>query len=70
MRIRDKVFAEGSKPRNALRLINRIIHIFAPKNLKKIYKYRKEKGIRVTLIEIKNTVFDGIIAPKGARAED
>ena len=70
MRVRDNFFAEGSKSRKVLRGINRFIHIFTPKNLKRIYKCRKEKGVKITLIEIKNGIFDGIIAPKGGRVSD
>lgn len=60
MRIRDRFFAEDSEIRKFLRIINRTVHIFTPNNLKKIYKNRKQKGVKVTLIEVKNGIFDGI----------
>ena len=61
MRIRDKFFAEGSKARKILRVINRIIHLFTPSSIKRILKSKKEKGIKVTLKELKDEIFEGII---------
>ena len=61
MRIRDKFFAEGSKARKILRVINRIIHLFTPSSIKRILKSKKEKGIKVTLKELRDEIFEGII---------
>ncbi len=64
MRIRDKLFAEGSKTRKFLRCINRIVHLFKPENIKRIIKSKKEKGFKVTFKELKEEVFDNIIVKK------
>lgn len=57
MRIRDKLFPEGGKPRKLLRAIALSIKGVQPKNLKKVYKAMKEQGIRKTIKKVDATIW-------------
>jgi len=57
MRIRDKLFPEGGKPRKLLRAIALSIKGVQPKNLKKVYKAMKEQGIQKTIKKVDATIW-------------
>ena len=59
MRIRDKIFEEGSKPREVLRKINNLVHCITLTNIKKLLKAIKAQGIRQTFRNIRNGVNEG-----------
>ena len=62
-RIRDKLFPEGGKIRSWLRIINRFFKsIFSISYLKEQKEKIKEKGWRVTFIEMKRYMIMGTIA--------
>ena len=48
VRLRDKLFPEGGKVRQALRKINRIIHGLKPSNVIKFLKSVKNEGWKNT----------------------
>lgn len=53
-RIRDILFPEGSKLRNFLRLLNKIIKNLNAQNIKKFLKLAKQKGFIKALKDTKN----------------
>lgn len=62
-RIRDKLFPEGGKIRSYLRTANRFVKsIFSISYIKEQVKSIKEKGWRVTFIEIKRYMVMGTVA--------
>ena len=61
-RIRDKLFPEGGKIRSYLRVMNRFVHsMFDKEYRKELRKSIKEKGYRVTWIEMKRYLVTGTI---------
>lgn len=57
MRIRDRLFPEGSKVRKVLRAIALSIKGVHPKNLRKVYKAVKEQGFRKTIRKVDATIW-------------
>ena len=53
-RIRDILFPEGSKLRNFLRLINKILKNLNIQNIKKFFNLVKQNGFRKALKDTKN----------------
>ena len=53
-RIRDILFPEGSKLRNFLRLINKIVKNLSTQNIKKFFNLVKQNGFRKALKDTKN----------------
>ena len=53
-RIRDILFPEGSKLRNFLRLLNKIVKNLSIQNVKKFFKLVKQKGFIKALKDTKN----------------
>ena len=53
MRIRDKLFPEGTKIRQILRKIAICMKMFAPRNWVKAFKSIKKDGIKVTIKKIR-----------------
>ena len=60
MRIRDKIFPEGTKARKMLRAICHVIKGFKPHNIKTVIKLIKEHGLVKTIKEIKGIVFGNV----------
>ena len=63
VRLRDKLFPEGGKVRQALRKINRIIHGLKPSNIIKFLKSVKNEGWKNTWEKMKNNVQNGTQIP-------
>lgn len=63
VRLRDKLFPEGGKVRQALRKINRIIHGLKPSNIIKFLKSVKNEGWKNTWDKMKNNVQNGTQIP-------
>ena len=63
VRLRDKLFPEGGKVRQALRKINRIIHGLRPSNIIKFLKSIKNEGWKKTWNKMKNNVEKGTQIP-------
>ncbi len=63
VRLRDKLFPEGGKVRQALRKINRIIHGLKPSNVIKFLKSVKNEGWKNTWDKMKNNVQNGTQIP-------
>lgn len=61
MRIRDKLFKEGTKTRQILRKWNIIIHLLKITNLKELIKQINEKGIKQTFTELEDKYISGEI---------
>ena len=55
MRIRDKILPEGSKLRIILRKLNNFIHKLNKRNIKRGLQLIKERGVKETIIAIKNS---------------
>ena len=56
MRIRDRLFPEGSKLRNILRKLNKIVKNLRFRNIKKIIASIKQNGMKQTLAKIKGVI--------------
>ena len=56
MRIRDKLFPEGSKMRNILRKLNKIFKNLRFRNIKKIISSIKQNGLKQTIAKIKGII--------------
>ena len=56
-RIRDILFPEGSKLRNFLRLINKILKNLNTQNIKKFFNLVKQNGFRKTIKYKKNILY-------------
>ena len=57
MRLRDKLFPEGSFLRKVLRSLAHIAKGFKPSNMKKVINSIKTNGWKKTLVQIKGIVF-------------
>lgn len=57
MRIRDKIFPEGTVPRKILRAIAHILKGFKPQNIKTVFNMIKEQGLIKTIKEVNGIVF-------------
>ena len=63
VRLRDKLFPEGGKVRQALRKINRLIHGLKPSNIIKFLKSIKNEGWKRTWNKMKNNIQNGTQIP-------
>lgn len=61
MRVRDRLFPEGSKIRKILRILNKIVKSINISNFKKILKLIKEDGLKNTLKRIKGVLFGVVV---------
>ena len=66
----DKFFPEGTKRRQVIRGIARIIKGFRISNLKKIYKSIKSRGIKQTLKSIYTVLFTNYKATPSVNISD